>query len=117
MEINDELKSNISSTETWLRLLLTIGLGILTSVVMMPVVWVLAGVQLIFQLFTGQANENLHDINRNLSAWLNQVFRYMLLVSDVKPFPFSDLPELEPEIAEAEIIEPSVDSPDPQAEK
>lgn len=98
MELDDNLKSNISSVDTWLRLLLTIGLGVLTSVVMMPVVWVLAGVQLVFQLITGERNENLHEVHRSLSAWLSQVFSYMLLVSDQKPFPFSDLPELEPEV-------------------
>jgi len=95
MEIDDELKSNIASTDTWLRLALIIVFGFITSVVAMPVVWVLAGVQFLFSLFTGKPNENLHRIHKSLAAWLNQVFSYMLYVSDQKPFPLSDLPEVE----------------------
>ena len=93
MEIDDELKSNIASTDTWLRLALIVVFGFITSVVAMPVVWVLAGVQFLFSLFTGKPNENLHRIHQNLAAWLNQVFSYMLYVSDRKPFPLSDLPD------------------------
>lgn len=107
MEINDELKSNISSTDTWLRILFILGFGILTSVVMMPVVWVLAGVQFLFLLITGERNENLHKIHRGLAAWLGQVFSYMLYVSDHQPFPLNDLPELDDEelVEDAVIVE------------
>ena len=97
MEIDEKLKANVSSIDTWQRFFITLGFGVLTSVVMMPVVWVLAGAQLIFQLVTGERNANLHEVNRTLSAWLRQVFGYMLSASDEKPFPFSDLPSLEPE--------------------
>ena len=106
MEIDEKLKTNISSTDTWLRLLITLGFGVLTSVVMMPVVWVLAGVQLLFQLITGQRNDNLHQVHRSLAAWLGQVFSYMLSVSNQKPFPFSDLPELEQEVVDSELSDP-----------
>jgi len=94
MEIDDELKSNISSADTWLRLVLIVIFGFVTSVVAMPVVWVLAGVQFVFSLITGHPNDNLHRILQIFAAWLNQVFSYMLYVSDRKPFPLSDLPEL-----------------------
>jgi hypothetical protein len=95
MEIDDELKSNISSADTWLRLVLIVIFGFVTSLVAMPVVWVLAGVQFIFSLITGHPNDNLHRILHTFAAWLNQVFSYMLYVSDRKPFPLSDLPEFD----------------------
>lgn len=115
MEIDDKLKSNISSLDTWLRFLITLGFGALTSIVMMPVVWVLAGVQLVFLLITGERNSNLHEVHRSLSAWLAQVFSYMLAVSDQKPFPFSDLPELESE--EEIVVEDQVEASAPESAK
>ena len=92
MDIDDELKSNISSSDTWLRLVLIVLFGFVTGVVAMPVVWVMAGVQFLFTLITGKPNENLGQILQSFAAWLNQVFSYMLYVSDQKPFPLSELP-------------------------
>ena len=97
MQIDDELKSNVLSRDTWLRLVLIVPLGFITSVIAMPVVWVLSGVQFVFTLVTGRPNESLGDINRNIAAWLNQIFTYMLYVKDERPFPLSDLPETEEE--------------------
>ena len=95
MEIDDELKSNMASKDTWLRLLLIIVFGFVISFVVLPVVWVLAGVQFLFTLFTGATNENLHQVHRGLAAWLNQVFSYVLFVSEDRPFPLSDLPDVD----------------------
>ena len=98
MEIDDKLKSNISSVissaDTWLRILFIIGFGVLAYFVLLPLIWVLAGVQLLFLLVTAERNPTLHAGYRSLAAWLSQVFSYMLYVSDHKPFPLSDLPEV-----------------------
>ena len=86
--MDDEIRTNISSPETWLRLLL-IGFFAFVANILMWVVWLIAGVQFLWSLITGRTNDNLDEFSASLVAYLTTIFEYMVYRSDTKPFPFS----------------------------
>jgi hypothetical protein len=105
---NEQLKSNLTSSKHWLRLvfmLLFAALLQLASVVM----WMLVAVQFVFSLITGEDNQHLRRFGHSLSTYIYDVLKFLCYSSEEKPFPFADWPasshaesELEPESNVAE---------------
>ena len=94
--MEDQTKTNILNAETWMRLLY-MTVFVLLSFVARMVIWVVAVLQFLLVLVTGEGNLNLRDLGQGTSKWTYQAFLFLTFNSDEKPFPFSDWPEIEPE--------------------
>lgn len=96
---NQQLKSNLTSSKHWLRLLFMVFFAAilqLASVIM----WVLVIVQFLFSLITGQDNQQLRRFGHSLSRYIYDVLRFLVYSSEEKPFPFADWPAAS-DVAEA----------------
>jgi len=98
--MEDQTKTNIINAETWMRLLYMI-VFVLLSFVARMVIWVVAVLQFLLVLITGEGNPNLRDLGQGTSKWTYQAFLFLTFNRDEKPFPFSDWPEVEPEVIAA----------------
>lgn len=92
--MEQKTKTNLLNTETWIRLLYMVVIGVL-SVLARMVIWVVAVLQFLLVLITGSGNDNLRDLGQGTSKWTYQAFLFLTFNSDEKPFPFSDWPERE----------------------
>lgn len=102
--MEQQTKTNLLNSETWIRLLYMIVFGLL-SILARMVVWVVAVLQFLLVLVTGNDNNNLRDLGQGASKWTYQAFLFVTFNSDEKPFPFSDWPEID----SSEINSPETD--------
>ena len=97
--MDEELKQNLTASETWLR-----GLFILLFVFLLVVARVVTGavvvIQFLFTVFTGRINENLQKFGSSLAQFIFQTLLFVTYNSDTKPFPFSPWPN--PEVVESD---------------
>lgn len=108
--MEQQTKTNLLNPETWIRLLYMIVFGLL-SILARMVVWVVAALQFLLVLVTGNDNNNLRDLGQGASKWTYQAFLFVTFNSDEKPFPFSDWPEIDStEIDSTEIDSSEIDS-------
>ena len=56
---------------------------------------VIALIQVILKIFTGEPSETLKDSGRSLALYVKQIAEYLSYASERKPFPFSDWPVVE----------------------
>ncbi|KZY33762.1 MULTISPECIES: DUF4389 domain-containing protein [unclassified Oleiphilus] len=54
---------------------------------------VIALVQTVLKLSTGEPSESLKDAGRTLGLYLKQISEFLSYASEVKPYPFSDWPQ------------------------
>ena len=92
--MEQQTKTYLLNSETWIRLLYMILFGLL-SILARMVVWIVAVLQFLLVLITGADNKNLRDLGQGASKWTYQAFLFLTFNSDDKPFPFSDWPEIE----------------------
>jgi hypothetical protein len=105
---NEQLKSNLTSSKHWLRLvfmLLYAAVLQLASIVM----WVVVAVQFLFSLITGEDNLPLRRFGHSLSTYIYDVLKFLCYSSEEKPFPFADWPESSVEPVKDEV--PAASSP------
>jgi hypothetical protein len=55
--------------------------------------YLLAVVQFFWLLFAGKANEFIVHFGNSLSVWLSEVARFLICLSDDKPFPWRPWPD------------------------
>ena len=91
--MDEEIKANLSSPDTWLRLIVMIGFGIVASILIW-LVWLVAAVQFICTLITGRINQNLDDFSAGLVLYLTRIFEYLMFRSNDRPFAFSSWDEM-----------------------
>lgn len=87
----EQLKRNVTTGNTWLRLLFMILFGIFFGIGS----WVIGAVavfQFLHTLFSGAPNRRLFWFSGSLGSYLGQVACYVTYQSEVKPFPFADWP-------------------------
>ena len=106
------LQEHLTAPSTWIR-----GLYILLFVVLFWLARIVVGavtvVQFLFVLFSGEREVRLSRLGAQLAAYTNEIFRYQTFASDVRPFPFKDWPQAEPdddEEVQAEVVEPESES-------
>lgn len=99
--MDSEIKSHISSTDTWGRALFMILFGIIYSVAEIVLITVVL-IQFCFVLFSGDKNPRLLQFGKELSEFIYQVFLYQTFNSDDKPFPFASWPSEKRDLLEAE---------------
>nr|WP_324259222.1 DUF4389 domain-containing protein [Cellvibrio fontiphilus] len=101
---NDQLKSNLTSSKHWFRLifmLLFAAILQLASIVM----WALVIIQFCFSLITGEDNQHLRRFGYSLSTYIYEVLKFLSYSSEEKPFPFADWPMAKDSVATSDKTE------------
>jgi len=83
----EELKRNVKSRSTWLRLFFMIVVAILFGVSRV-VVGAVVVLQFFWVLFTGETNKKLEELGQSLATYTYQVIRYLTFNTEERPFPF-----------------------------
>ena len=90
-----DFQDNISRPETWLRLIYMLLFALIFWVCKL-VLLVLAVIQFLSLLLSGEKNEELDSFANSFSQYLGQVTAYLSLASDDRPFPFGEWPAAGP---------------------
>ena len=93
-ELN-EIVDNITKPSVWTRMLLMTIFAVASYFVLLPLILVLSIAQALFTIITGKGNANIRYFSSALELYTSQLFKFMTYLSEVKPFPFSDLPQVE----------------------
>ena len=91
----DKSIDNVIQSPVWTRTLFVAVFAIASYFILLPLIIVLSIAQGLFTLITGNANANLKYFSAVLELYISQLFRFLTYLSEVKPYPFSDLPEVE----------------------
>ena len=83
----EELKRNVKSPSTWLRLFF-MAVVVLLYGVSRIVVGAVVAVQFFWVLFTGGSNDKLRQLGQSLATYTYQIIRYLTFNSEQRPFPF-----------------------------
>jgi hypothetical protein len=86
-----KLKSSLMVADKWIRLVFMI-LFAVVNYLLQIVSWVIAAVQFVLTLITGKPNQNLLSLGDGLSKFSLHILRYLMFVTDEKPYPFSEWP-------------------------
>lgn len=90
-----EIVDNIKQPSVWIRVLFMVVFGIASYLLILPLIIILSIAQALFTLITGEPNENLRYFSGTLVLYVSQIIEFLTYLSEEKPFPFSDFPELE----------------------
>jgi len=93
-ELN-EIVDNIAQPSVWIRILLMTVFAIASYFILLPLILVLSIAQALFILITGKVNANLRYFSATLELYFSQLFKFMTYLSEVRPYPFADLPEVD----------------------
>lgn len=88
------LKSSLLVADRWIRLLFMILFAIVNYFVQI-VSWLIAIVQFIVTIVTGKPNQNLLSFSEGLSGFSFHILKYLMYVTDEKPYPFNSWPSSE----------------------
>jgi len=86
-----KLKSSLVVADKWIRLIFMI-LFAIVNYLLQFVIWIIALVQFVLTLITGKPNQNLLSLGEGLSKFSLHILRYLMFVTDEKPYPFSEWP-------------------------
>lgn len=90
-ETNAKKDTPYSDSKVWERGLYMVLFGFVGYFAFMGVL-VLAIVQFLFKLLSGEENQEILKFNRSLATYLKQISDFLGFVSDEKPCPFSPFP-------------------------
>ena len=91
----DKSIDNVIQSPVWIRTLFVVIFAVASYSILLPLIIVLSIAQGLFTLITGNANANLKYFCAVLELYISQLFRFLTYLSEVKPYPFSNLPEVE----------------------
>jgi hypothetical protein len=91
----NEIVDNIAQPSAWIRILLMTVFAVASYFFLLPLILVLSIAQALFTLITGKGNANIRYFSSALELYISQLFKFMTYLSEVKPYPFSDLLEVE----------------------
>ena len=86
-EESGHLGDNMKARSTWMRLFFMIVVGLLYGVSRV-VVGLVVVLQFFWVLFTGNTNPSLQSLAQSLATYTYQITRYLMFVSEERPFPF-----------------------------
>jgi len=95
--MNEQMKTNMQSTNTWQRALFMLLFAIIWTVTEMLLA-LLAVFQLGSALITGKANDNVAKLGHLIGLYLYQIVQFVTFNSDEKPFPFGAWPEADSDL-------------------
>lgn len=87
----DEIKENIRSQDTWLRLLFIVIYSAVLWVASIVLAFVVI-LQFLSVLLTRSTQSNLLTFGSSLAEFVRQIVAYMTFNTEYKPFPFGDWP-------------------------
>lgn len=102
--MDQQLKSNLTSSKHWFRLLFMLFFAVCLQVAFI-VMTVVVCVQFLFALISGEDNLQLRKFGDSLSQFIYQSFQFLTYNSEEKPFPFTDWPQSEVEEAQFEEVD------------
>ena len=102
--MDQQLKSNLTSSKHWFRLLFMLFFAVCLQVAFIVMTAVVC-IQFLFALITGEDNRQLRAFGDSLSQFIFQSFQFLTYNNEEKPFPFSDWPEADVELAEFEEVD------------
>lgn len=89
--MESQLKSNITSSKHWVRLIYMLLFAFFLYIASMVVI-ALVVVQFVFALLTGADNLKLRAFGDTLTTYIQQALLFLTFNSEHKPFPFADWP-------------------------
>lgn len=89
--MTDEKTQNLTNPDLWLRLIYMILFALLSGLARI-VIFLIAAVQFLFVLFSGEDNINLRVLGNGISQWTMQTYQFLCFASEQKPYPFQDWP-------------------------
>ncbi len=113
----DRVVDNIKQPSVWIRVLFMVGFAVLLYLIMLPVIVVLTVAQALFVIITGEVNANLKYFGAAIEQYVSQILKFLTYNSEIRPFPFSDFPNVEEDEEGAEIVEKSTAEADSSAKK
>ena len=84
---HSEMKKNVKSRPTWLRLVFMLILGLLYGLSRV-VLGVVVIIQFFYVLLSGETNDELKSFGHSLAIYSYQIIEFLTFNSDEKPFPF-----------------------------
>lgn len=101
--MSDDIVENLKEPSQWKRIAFMIALAVALYVATI-VLTLLSVAQALFSLLTGESNENLRTLGKDLATYVHQIWSFLSYNSELKPFPFSPYPGSEEE--DGEELEP-----------
>lgn len=90
--MNERKQNILTNPDIWIRLLYMVVFGVLTTIARL-VILVIAVLQFVLVLVTGDDNRNLRNAGQTIAKWTLQAYYFLTFASEDKPFPFDDWPE------------------------
>ena len=87
------LKSNIKSRSTWMRLVYMILFGIIFNLAEVLVALIVA-IQFLFKLFSGNPVPRLQTFGNSLGAYFHLIVAFLTFRTEELPFPFAPWPDV-----------------------
>ena len=88
----EELKENVFNQGKWLRLL-WIALFLFIYAWASMVLYIIAVLQFLFNLFTDSPNKSLSELATLFRKWMVQIINFVTYQETDKPYPFSEFPK------------------------
>lgn len=85
-------KARFGDVDLWIRFVYMVLFALLTALSRL-VVCLIALLQFLLVLFSGEDNRNLRSFGNSLSRWTFDTYRFLTFNSEQKPFPFMDWPQ------------------------
>ena len=98
--MKQETKDNLTSRNTWIRVVYMILFAVIFNIVEF-VIAVVAVVQFLSRLFTGKVNQQLQGLGHGVGAYVNEITQFLTYHTDDKPYPFAPWPKGAPEARKA----------------
>ena len=108
----DDIVDNLMQRSAWLRILFMLAFATVLYFIITPLILVLMLAQALFSVITGDGNNNLRYLGATLAKYVFQILEFITHKSEVKPFPFSDFPDIESEPIRSDIAEKTRTSSD-----
>lgn len=86
--MQEQITENLKKLSTWKRILFMTLFSIIVSLVRV-LLWAVIFLQVASTLVTGNANENILNFGRSLSAYLYHILLFLTFNTDDLPFPFA----------------------------
>lgn len=90
-----DIVDNIKQPSVWIRVLFMAVFVVASYILLLPLIVIISIAQALFVLITGKINENLRYFAATLELYVAQIIKFLMYLTELKPFPFSDLPEVE----------------------
>ena len=88
----EELKENVFNQGKWLRLLWVVLFLFIYSWAAI-VLYIIAVLQFLFNLFTDSPNSSLSELASLFRKWMVQIINFVTYQEKDKPYPFSEFPK------------------------